>query len=352
LIVSRLDERKMKAVSSSFGARRLTRWWTDVPSNPGRASLTNLHVQRLLGEICPECNATDLGGTMSLNVRIEPLGLVLRVHQPFVSRRRLLAVQEVRHNLTSRGLVVPIPANHRGHEVFRCGDRWAELENYIPHKRPKPSTESYSWMFGAMGRLHGALAATNLKVTRPVLATYAPPSSLRRWLPITEAAVRHDPETREIVRLLYFLQRRLRAQWIPERCLPRHLIHGDARLGNLCRTEQGEPLYLDFGFLALRPRIHELAYSLDFMVRALDGNADPDAIAWKNIPSVIHHYESTAPFPLSPLERKALPAYAAAVPLYFSALAGFMDDPPGRLRASRPFLRLSEWLLAHPQCML
>jgi hypothetical protein len=48
---------------------------------------------------------------------------------------------------------------------------------------------------------------------------------------------------------------------------------------------------------------------------------------------------------------QALPAYAAAVPLYFSALAGFMDDPAGPLRAALPFLRLSEWLLAHPQAV-
>ena len=46
---------------------------------------------------------------MSLNVRLDPAGLVLRVHQPFVSRPRLLALQEVRRRLASRGLAVPTP---------------------------------------------------------------------------------------------------------------------------------------------------------------------------------------------------------------------------------------------------
>jgi hypothetical protein len=40
------------------------------------------------------------------------------------------------------------------------------------------------------------------------------------------------------------------------------------------------------------------------------------------------------------------------MPLYFAALAGFSNDPAGLLRARLPFLRLSEWLLAHPAAML
>jgi hypothetical protein len=64
---------------------------------------------------------------MSLNARLDSAGLVLRVHQPFVSRRRLLAAQDVRRRLADLGLVVPVPLHWRNSTVFRCGYRWAEL---------------------------------------------------------------------------------------------------------------------------------------------------------------------------------------------------------------------------------
>src|SRR3712207_3528634 len=128
-------------------------WWKDDPCDPDPPTLDNPDVQRRVADICPGCRATDLGGVMSLNVRLDPAGLVLRVHQPFVSRQRLLAVQEVRRRLAGQGLVVPVPVRWRGSTVFWCRNRWAELEEYIPHERPDPALDSYFWMFGAMGTL-------------------------------------------------------------------------------------------------------------------------------------------------------------------------------------------------------
>lgn len=55
---------------------------------------------------------------------------------------------------------------------------------------------------------------------------------------------------------------------------------------------------------------------------------------------------------LTDAERKALAPYAAAVPLYAAALDGFTEDPAGKLRTRLPFLRLSEWILAHPEVMM
>jgi hypothetical protein len=67
------------------------RWrWTDDPADPGRWQLHHPDVQRLAAVIAPGAHLTDLGGAMSLNVRLDPLGLVLRVHQAHVSRARLL----------------------------------------------------------------------------------------------------------------------------------------------------------------------------------------------------------------------------------------------------------------------
>jgi Ser/Thr protein kinase RdoA (MazF antagonist) len=330
------------------GNRRLEAWWIDDPLNPGRASLSHPALQRLVDDIDPGCRITDLGGVMSLNVRLEPAGLVLRVQQPFVSRRRLLALQVVRTQLAHRGLIVPGPLKHGGSTVFRCGDRWAELETYIPHERPQPSSDTYLWLFGAMGRLHRALAAIDEPVPRPLIATYAPPGSLRRWLRITEAAVQGDAGALEIARMTRDLLCRLQRQWVPAARLPVQLIHGDVRPSNVCRSPEGETVYLDFGFLAMRPRIHDLAYAIAFMLGALHGLRTEAGYSWQCVPGLIETYESAAGTHLTALERQALAAYTAAVPLYGSALAGLNNDPVRQLHACLPFLRLSEWLLAGP----
>ena len=309
-------------------------------------------MRQLIAEIDRDGRIADLGGTMSLNVRIESAGLVLRVHQPFVSRRRLLALQEVRVNLARRGLVVPVPVAHGNSTVFRCGERWAELETYVPHEKPEPMPASYTWMFGAVGQLHRALSTLDPLVPRPVIATYAPPGSLWRWLRVTESAVRHDSEARDIVRWARGLARRLQRKWVPATKLPRHPVHGDARLGNVCRSPIGEDVYLDFGFMAVRPRVHELAYSLAFMALALGGHENPSRFDWGIIGRLIGEYEVSVGSRVSAVEREALAGYVAAVPLYFAGIAGFTEDPGRQLREYVGFLRLSEWVLEHPEVMV
>lgn len=123
-------------------------------------------------------------------------------------------------------------------------------------------------------------------------------------------------------------------------------------LSNVGQIEAGQTLYLDFGFLAHRPRIHDLAYSFAFMVLALRGNLAPERFAWHYVLRLVEEYEMYANSRLTALERLALAPYTAAVPLYAAALDGFSNDPAGQLRSRLPFLRLSEWLLAHPEAML
>jgi Ser/Thr protein kinase RdoA (MazF antagonist) len=331
---------------------RLLDWWTDDPADPDRVLLDNPDVQRLAAAISPESHATDLGGVMSLNVRLDAAGLVLRVHQPFASRRRLLALQQVRRRLARRGVVLPAPVRWKGSTVFRCRDRWAELEEYVPHGRLAPTLGSYTWMFRAMGALHRALAHLDLAVPRPLVATYAPPGSLRRWLPVTEAAVQGDPEAADVARLLRSLVGQLRRQWLPAAELPTQLIHGDVRLSNVCRAVDGRTVYFDFGFLAWRPRVYELAYALAFMLLALGGHHAPERFAWEGIPRLVEAYEDAADVPLTPAEKRALAPYTASVPLYAAALDGFTEDPAGKLCSRLPFLHLSAWLLDHPTALL
>ena len=114
--------------SANLSQSRLLEWWTDDPADPGRPLLNSPDVQRLVAVIGSASHHTDLGGVMNLNVRLDALGLVLRFHQPFVSRRRLLALQQVRRRLLGQGLLVPTPVRWNNATVFRCRKRWAELE--------------------------------------------------------------------------------------------------------------------------------------------------------------------------------------------------------------------------------
>ena len=205
-----------------------------------------------------------------------------------------------------------------------------------------------------MGELHLALDATDLMVPRPFVATYGPPGTLLRWLPVTEAAVRDDPEAAEIARHLRRLIGRLRRQWVPARELPVRLVHGDVKLRNVARGADGGTVYLDFGFMAYRPRVHEPGYSLARMLLTLGAGEAPEGFAWKNVPQLLEEYEAAAEARLTAVERRALAPYAASVVLYQAAVCGFLPDPAAALRDSerRPFMRIGEWLLAHPESVL
>ena len=318
-----------------------------------RPELGDPAVQRLLAEVAPGDTAIDLGGTMSLNLRLQAAGLVLRVHRPLLSRDRLVALQRVRERLAGAGLVVPAPLVWRGATLFRCGNRWAELEPYVEASRPEPSPDAYAWMFRAMGTLHKALASVDvaaLAVHHPVIATYGPPSTLLRWLPAAEAAVRNDDEAAATLRRVRALVRRLRAVWVPATALPIELVHGDIRLGNVRQAPDGTAAYFDFGFLARRPRVHDLAYALSWIILRPDSRGTAEGFPWQTIPALVAAYETAAGVQLTPLEQRALGVYTAAVPLYLMSVAAFVPDPVAHARseARLAFLRIGEWLLAHP----
>jgi Ser/Thr protein kinase RdoA (MazF antagonist) len=186
---------------------------------------------------------------------------------------------------------------------------------------------------------------------------------------VTEPAVRHDPSAAETVRWLRELLGRLRARWVPATALPIQLVHGDVRLGNVRHALRSsgddsaasaadtrldpEPVYFDFGFLARRPRVHELAYSLAWIVLRPDGRGAAADFDWSLLPAWVDAYQDAAGAPLADSERRALAPYTAAVPLYLAAIAGYMDDPVGHLRdeTRQAFLRIADWLLANPDLL-
>jgi Ser/Thr protein kinase RdoA (MazF antagonist) len=179
-------------------------------------------------------------------------------------------------------------------------------------------------------------------------ATYGPPSSLRRWLAVTRTAVAGEETGERASARLEGLTRRLARQWRPANQLPSHLVHGDLRLGNAVLSGAGQTAYLDFGFAALRPRIHELAYTLFWVILRPDSSGTGAEFDWSRVPQLVEAYEEGLRDRLTPTERAALGPYLAAVPLYFRAIAGFTADPAGHLDRELPSIRIAEWVLDHP----
>lgn len=293
--------------------------------------------------------AEDLGGTTSLNVHLPRSGEVLRIHARFTSRSRVEALRELRRHLGDRGLLVGTPTRMEGRDVTAVGPYLAELEVYVDHVKPPAEWASYLWMYSAMGRLHRMLADRTAALPRPVMATYGPPGSLRRWLRVTERAVESDPRSQEIPKWVRQLIGLLERQWVPAKSLPCRVVHGDIRLGNLAVGARGaEDVYLDFGFAAVRPRVHDLAYSLPWIVLRPDGTGRAEHFDWATVAELVGAYEDSAKDQLSHIERHALAGYIAAVPLYMAAIAGFTQKPAEMLRGDIAFFEIAEWALTNP----
>jgi hypothetical protein len=74
-----------------------------------RPTLDERSVRTVLESLGVTSVPTDLGGTMSLNLHLEELGLVLRVHPRFESLDRLHALRALRRTLEAGGARVGVP---------------------------------------------------------------------------------------------------------------------------------------------------------------------------------------------------------------------------------------------------
>lgn len=312
-------------------------------------------VDQLIARVVPGAEVVPLAGSMNRNVRLRlrdgaggrwPGDLVLRVYQRYVTGRRVLAIQGVRRALADRGLRTPVAIGWQGSTVLRCGGSCAELESYLPHRPLEQSWEGYRWLFGAMGELHRALARLDVAVPRPRISFYAAPSTLQRGARLTRPGLDADREATLLADRLDQLLARVRRSLPSARDLPAQIVHGDVNPENISRAADGAAVYLDFGFTAYRPRIHDLAFTLVHTVlRTVEGAPrDPRYVPWHRIVSLIAEYERAAG-PLTAVERQAIGPYAAAVLLFFPATGYFSRDPSKWLKGQKPTLQLAGWLL-------
>lgn len=306
------------------------RWYETHDFPPGRPVIDD-DVRDLLARIDPHGSPVDLGGSTSLNLLLKQSGLVLRVNKPFITARRIRADQDLRHFLASQGLNVARPATWQGRSIFRCGRSYAQLQQYVPHGEPTMGPQ----LFAAIGRLHSALAAATQRPPRPRVTSYVSPRTLHRWLEANRAAGLPRLAEPGVFADLQELLRMLRRQFVPSDRLPTHLIHGDAHPDNIRQTANGEPLFLDFDGVTTAPRIHDIAYALAFLLFWHDGPLEE--FRWHAIPEFLAAYDRAAAFPLVDEERFALPAYVAAIPIYYD-ICDWSDQP---------IRNIGRWILEH-----
>ncbi len=268
-----------------------------------------------------------LGGTMSRNVHLVDLALVLRVHAPFVSATRVRAERQLKRALLDAGLPAARPRSLDGRDLLKVAGRVAEVEQYVPHRVPAPGWDAYRAMFATVSCIHRVLDCCH--VPRPAVSTYGAPGTLRRHLGLLSQR-QLTPRSRQHVEEVAALVRAVERSWVPARDLPETVVHGVPRLENLPTGQFGEPVVLDLGFAARRPRIHDLAYATAWILLGPDDagvESDDDV---RQIRRCVSAYEEGAPT-LSTVERQAFDGYLAGVCLYQSTVAAHLPDPDSHL---------------------
>jgi hypothetical protein len=71
-------------------------WYERHEASPGRPSIDDSRVRDLVERIAPGVVLVDLGGSDHLNLRLGDSNVVLRVNEPFVSRRQIVGGQLLR----------------------------------------------------------------------------------------------------------------------------------------------------------------------------------------------------------------------------------------------------------------
>lgn len=197
-------------------------------------------------------SAVDLGGSSSLNLRVE--GLVVRVHRPCVTPERLAAIHVARRALLAAG----IP----GTPVLDVGvvdGLLAEVEAFVAHddsmRTPALLRQGWPWL----RRVHEVLVdvpagpapafANAISSSAALAATRRGAARLRRW---------GDDELAD--RAVELAERLA----VLESSQPEQLVHGDFWDGNVLFRDGAVVLVGDLDFMGVRPVVDDVALTMYF----------------------------------------------------------------------------------------
>jgi len=284
--------------------------------------------------------ATDLGGSVNLNLRLDVRGesYVARVYRPNVSAERLDVLQAARDRLRAGGVpCVEILPTRSGQRSSTHRGRLVEVERFVAATERMDTIDRIERGLPMLARCHALLAdvafseaatpafANHVSAQEARTATAAGTRRIRSWSPTaSELAVADDADR---------LASTLAELEAPSPTEPQ-LVHGDFWDDNVRFCGDDVALVADLDFAGVRPRIDDLALSLYFTSVDLEDLVDDP----KLLRRLVDAYDAGADRPLSELERLQLPAAMARQPLWsIGVWVALLDD----VAAARAHLRAS-----------
>lgn len=286
----------------------------------------------------------DLGGGFTKNLALQTAQsvVVARIHSQTTSLERVRAEQMARAALAVAG----VPAVVATDLTLLPDGRVLELEPFVnaTEKMKTPSTlTTGAWV---LGRLHDVLAAGGFPdEARSVRWSHHAPAErvIATAQALTELAqVSDDVPVSLAAALLDHAQHLsdLEEPLLSHRVV--QLTHGDYWDDNVLFRRNAVAAVLDFGFLAARARVDDLALPFWFWLLEPDHGplgAQDDAL----LASLVAAYDDSTHRPLNRYERRALPLAVARQPFWTAELC--LLDPA---RARRHVRRLKRELpVAH-----
>jgi Ser/Thr protein kinase RdoA (MazF antagonist) len=325
----------------------------------GTRAVASAELWQVLGArwAIPRQHGHDLGGSVNLNLLVSRGGeqLVARVHRPSVTSARLAGIQAIRDRLDAAGVPCQalVPA-HDGTRRARAAGRLVEVERFIGHDGQMNTPPRLARGLPLLGHIHTLLADaggspagraaefTNHIEPGAVLAgTRAGTARIRHWQPTP-----HERQMASQAERLADLVAAGEAGLVAR--LPRQLVHGDFWDDNLYFHGENPVFVADFGFMAERARIDDLALTLYYADTEFGLTTSSDRIT--ALQPLVRAYASGLSNPLTSAERQALPWAIARQPLWgiggWVALLDDQDTARAHARATFPALQRALQLVA------
>jgi len=224
----------------------------------------------------------------------------------------------------------PVSSGRPGRGL-RCGSRLVEVERFIPHDGRMNTLPRLALGLPVLGRIHALLAdaaispagrgvefANYIEPGQVLSGTRAGAQRIRGWHP-TPAEWRMAGEAERLAELVTAGEAGLAAG------LPRQLVHGDFWDDNVFFRGQSLVFVADFGFMAERARIDDLALTLYYADTQAGLAGSKVRIA--ALRPLVHAYTSGLDHSLTGAERAALPWAIARQPLWgIGGWVAVLDD--------------------------
>jgi homoserine kinase type II len=267
----------------------------------------------------------DLGGSRSTNLLVETAArgiLVARVHRRSTAWERLGGEQAARQVLALAGVPTVVPlADRAGATVQRLGSgHLVEVERYVPSTAKMNTPELMLLGFTQLARVHDVLrsaalpaeahqarSANHIGASEAAEATRRGADRIRQWADqdlgwFADAVSLHVDEVAT-------------AEWDYQREQLVQVVHGDFWDNNVLFRRSQVAAVLDFGFMAERARVDDLA--LPFWFHLLEpGHQLPTLDDVALLRHLVRTYDQASEAPLSEAERASLPLAIARQPAW------------------------------------